>query len=412
VLNNTNLINNKLKDFAINITASVLLIGMTQLVVYPLLGRWLSTAEYGTMLTLIGIMNAVGSSFGGALNNAKILLASQYDKEHLSGDSNIFAVFSSIACFIFAFCLSSIIQHKIEPNNALIGIVSMLVFFRAFYSAAFRIKINYKRVLISNLFGVLGYAVGILLVYYSSCWILAFLCGELFPCIYVSNKSFILREPFKTTSLLKQLSTRFGFYFVSNGLTYIITYMDRFFLFPILGSTAVSTYTTASLLGKMAGIALTPITGVLLSYYCKEGNITKKQLGRRLLVFSFISLLVYSIIVAFGYPILVLLYPTLAPLAKPYFYVANLGSIILLLGDSILPTVLRYAKPQWAAIVQATFAIFYILIGIGGMMWNGLFGYCIAVLAVNILRLLMLVAVSFYSIAKGNMTEMGCTEID
>ena len=84
----------KTKDFAINILASVVLTFMTQLVVYPSLGRWLSAAEYGSMLTLIGVINAVGSSFGGALNNARILMDSEYTSEGISGDSNIFAVFS------------------------------------------------------------------------------------------------------------------------------------------------------------------------------------------------------------------------------------------------------------------------------------------------------------------------------
>ncbi len=394
----------KLSDFAISILSSVLLTAMTQVVVYPLLGKWLSTAEYGTMLTLIGIINAVGSSLGGALNNAKILLASEYEREHLSGDSNIIASLSALLCFLLTISISALIQQAVTWNIVIIGAVSMLVFFRAFYSAAYRIQINFKKTLISNVCGVLGYAIGIFFVYLSGYWIIAFLCGELFACIYIACTSFIVKEPFKCTKFLTQYITRFCYYTVTNGVSYFITYMDRFFLFPILGAEMVSIYTTASLLGKTLGIVLNPINGVLLSYYCKDGVLSKKQLVKRLLIFSGLAILSYIFIITVGYPVLRFLYPTLAPLAKPYFYIANLGAIILLLGNTLSPTVLRYAKPQWTFIIQSSFAIAYVIMGIGGMRWNGLFGYCIAVLMVNSLRLIMLVAVSFRAISKDNLT--------
>lgn len=390
----------KIKDFGVSILASVILSFTTQLAVYPLLGRWFTPAEYGTMLTLIGLMNALGSSFGGALNNSKILMNSTYEKENAKGDSNILAVCCMVACFLLTLSFSFLIETEKFLNILMVSMISMLVFFRAFYSAAYRIQINFVKILISNVCGAVGYGVGLVVVYFTKQWYFAFLFGEGFSCLFILFTSFIIKEPFRRTKLFKQFSIRFGFYFVSNAVTYLITYMDRFFLYPVLGPDSVSIYTTASILGKTLGIILTPISGVLLSYYSKDGNITKKQLSSRILIFLGLATLAYGAIALVGYPILNLFYPTLAPLAKPYFLLANLGAVILLLGDAITPTILRYAKPMWITIIQVVFVIAYVGFGILGMFWKGLMGYCLAVILVNSIRYGLLVLIAFFSISS------------
>lgn len=396
----------KFKDFFINILASILLTGMTQIFVYPMLGRYFSASEYGTILTLIGVVNAIGASLGSPLNNTKILMNSLYKHKKYEGDYNLVAIGCIIVSFFSTTIISSVVRQQFTNESIALGIITALVFYRAYYSAGYRIVINYNKVLCSNICGVIGYIVGIILLNITGKWYWIFLCGEAFSCVYITFTSNIVKSPIKRTPLFGKMLERFGCYFVANSFSYGISYMDRFFLYPILGAESVSMYTTASILGKVAGIIMTPISGVLLTYYCKEDNLTIKQFKKRMNIYFVLSIIAYLGIVILGYPILKILYPTLAPMARPYFYVANLGSIVLLLGDTIMPTLLRYAKPFWAPTVQGIFASCYIIVGFIGMKLVGLSGFCYAVLAVNTIRVAILLVVSFVTIKKLNIKEI------
>ena len=74
------------KDFGLNLFASLIATGVAQLMLYPLLLRYMSSERYGAMLTVMGIANTIAVSCGGSLNNTRLLLQSDYEKENLTGD--------------------------------------------------------------------------------------------------------------------------------------------------------------------------------------------------------------------------------------------------------------------------------------------------------------------------------------
>ena len=54
-------------------------------------------------------------------------------------------------------------------------------------------------------------------------------------------------------------------------------YLDRLLLLPILGGSAVSVYTVASFAGKSLGVLMTPMAGVLLSYYAQKDYVMTRK---------------------------------------------------------------------------------------------------------------------------------------
>ena len=76
------------KDFFYNILASVILTGVMQVVVYPFLALKFNNQEYGTLLTIMGIANTVIVAFGNTLNNVRLIVNNDYEREHLEGDFN------------------------------------------------------------------------------------------------------------------------------------------------------------------------------------------------------------------------------------------------------------------------------------------------------------------------------------
>ena len=72
------------KDFFYNILASVILTGVMQVVVYPFLALKFNNQEYGTLLTIMGIANTVIVAFGNTLNNVRLIVNNDYEREQQS----------------------------------------------------------------------------------------------------------------------------------------------------------------------------------------------------------------------------------------------------------------------------------------------------------------------------------------
>lgn len=393
-----------MKDFMLNIIASLIFTIATQLLAFPYLSRIMSGEEYGLLLTVMGIVNVVGVSLGNPLNNTRILLNSEYERQNLNGDYNLIFVFCVVINIIFVGFISTMILK--EFNTIVIGciIISVLMLFRAYYSASYRIVINYKKNLYSSVFGLLGYILGIVVTHFTGLWVFTFILGELFACIYIYFTANIVHDKFQVTSLFKKSTKKYLLIMSAAILATMMTYMDRFFIYPVLGAEQVSIYNVASFLGKTAGIVMIPITGVLLTYYAKEATLTISQFYKRMGLFTLISLMFYLTILLIGIPITRVLYPTLVEDAIPIFSIANLATAIFILGNTIQPTLLRFCSAKWQPFIQGIYVILYLFIGYIGMKSNGLIGFCYAVVIVNIVKIIIMLFIVTLSLQSKKIT--------
>ncbi|WP_291569566.1 lipopolysaccharide biosynthesis protein [Clostridium sp. UBA4548] len=405
-------INNKkgiLKDFILNILASLVFTFATQIIAYPYLSRMMSNKEYGLLLTVMGIVNSIGVSLGNPLNNTRILLQPQYEKKGLSGDYNIIFIACILLDIVVVFILSSIVLNK--EWLSIIGCIaiSVLVLFRAYYSASYRITINYRKNLYLSIFGFLGYIFGIGITYKTGLWIATFLFGELLSCIYIFFTATIIHDRFQITELFNTSLKKYLLIMTAAILSTMMTYMDRFFIYPILGAEQVAIYNVASFLGKTAGIVMNPIAGVLLTYYAKEEEMTISQFYKRTGIFVGFCILFYFGILLFGIPITRILYPTIANSTKRFFAISNLATTVFILGNIIQPTLLRFCSAKWQPIIQGVYFIIYILLGILGMKSYGLVGFCYSVLIANTVKIIMMISITTWTLYNnkkgGNKNE-------
>lgn len=382
------------KDFSLNIIASIIITIATQLIAYPYISRILSSYEYGIILTVMGVVNAVGVSLGNPLNNTRILLQSEYDEENLNGDYNIIFLFAVLVNTIIVGVVTIFVLGRFEYIVIGCIVISILVLFRAYYSASYRIIINYKKNLYSNIFGFIGYLIGIVVSYLTNNWIYIFILGELLSCIYIFFTANIVHDRFGITKLFNKSLRKYGFIMFAAVLSTVLTYVDRFFIYPLLGAEQVSIYTVASYLGKTAGIVMNPISGVLLTYYAKESKMSLGKFYKRVGVFTICSIIVYIGIIILGLPITKILYPTLIDKALPFFWIANLAAIIFILGNTIQPTLLRYCNEKWQPVIQGIYFILYFLLGSFGMKKYGLIGFCYSSLIVNIVKIVIMMLIT------------------
>ncbi|MHB1454440.1 MAG: lipopolysaccharide biosynthesis protein [Saccharofermentanales bacterium] len=388
------------KDFTLNIIASIILTIATQIIAYPFLSRIMSIEEYGLLLTIMGIVNAVGVALGNPLNNARILLQHRYEKENLNGDFNIiFMVCALIGAFTVT-VLSIIVSKRFDIVIIGCVIISLLILFRSYYSASYRIIINYKKNLLASLWGFAGYGVGICITYFTHLWIFTFIFGELFSCIYIYFTAVIIHDKIRITSLFRTSFNKYIFIMLAAILVTAATYMDRFFIYPILGAEKVAVFNVASFLGKTAGIVMIPITSVLLTYYAKEKNLTLSQFYKRTGLFFITALLFYLAILCFGVPITRILYPTLANESIPFFAIANLATTVFILGNTLQPTLLRYCDVKWQPIIQVVYFGLYLVVGYLGMIYNGLSGFCYSILIVNVIKIVIMLCIATFSLYR------------
>lgn len=380
------------RDFTLNIVASALLTGVTQLLVYPGLSRMVAPDEYGSLLTAMAAVNVIGMSLGGSLNNTRILLQSDYDRQGVMGDYNMIFAILAMVTVPLTVAILTITGLASGLNLAGSAVVAVLILWRAYYSASYRIRIDYRKNLASSVVGAAGYGLGMVLAKSTGYWSVAFIAGELFACLYIGLTGHLVRESMRRTGLLVCTLRKYAFLLGASVLGALDLYLDRFLIYPILGASEVSTYVVASFLGKSMGLLMGPIAGVLLTYYAKASGLTRTQFLRQLELMAAASVAGYALIILIGRPITVLLYPAIAEFAMPYFAVANLASVVFVVGNMIQPSVLRFCDARWQPVIQGGYLLAYVAFGVLGAYVAGLWGLCWAVLGANVMRCLVMIA--------------------
>lgn len=391
------------KDFILNILASTIYTFSTQILAYPFLSRIMSASDYGLLLILMGLANAIGVALSNPLNNTRILLQKKYSDNKVVGDFNLIFTLGLFVNIFLIIITSIIIIGKLDTDIIFIIVISVLIMFRSYYAVSYRLVINYRRFLYSSLFGLLGYLVGISVSFLTGVWGFTFVFGEIFACYYIYKTSKeLVFEKVTITHLFNSTFKKYSLIMSAAFLSTVMTYMDRFFIYPFLGPGQVSVYNVASFLGKTGGIILMPIAGVLLTYYAKENGMSLKTFYKRFLSFLGVATLFFLGILIFGKFVTGFLYPTLIDDAIPYFIVANLATTIFILGNTIQPTLLRYCSSKWQPVIQTSYLAIYLILGIFAMKEYGLMGFCFSVLISNIFKIILMLAIVIYTFKKSN----------
>lgn len=385
-----NRVKNVSKDFIYNIIASLLFTGVLQVVVYPVLASKFDQ-EYGTILTIMGIVNAIAVSLGNTLNNVRLIMNSAYDEKQVSGDYNIILAGAVAIAIIVVAAITGIYFKQPAAQAVGISIYTALLVFRYYHCVQFRIILNFKKIMQGNVCGALGFQVGIFFLYFIPIWCIPFLLSEIFYIGYVLKNTDLYKEKYGRTALFPQTFHKYLVLIVSGLAGNLLTYMDRLIIYPLLGSDAVSTYTVASVFGKSLSIVMTPVAGVLLGYYAQSNfKMTKKLFWKINGVTIALSAAFMGVLVFAAPFVLQILYPGIYQSAIPYLFWANLAATISVSGSMTQAAVLKFA-PAWVQVVkEGIYAVIYIVLGILWLNSYGLMGFCFAALLANVARLLVL----------------------
>ena len=205
------------------------------------------------------------------------------------------------------------------------------------------------------------------------------------------------KETLKTTALLRSTASAYLQLAFVNLISNLLMYADRIIIYPILGPDSVSYYSTAAFFGKSAGIVMTPIAGVLLSYFSQKNFKASRKLFMLVNGLSLGCLVVFQLGCWLAAPWATkLLYPTLYDQSLPYIFWANLGAVINIAGNMAQPMLLKSCSTKYLMAIQILYGIAYAACSAWLLPIYGLMGFCAATILANLIRLLAFYGLGFW----------------
>ena len=376
-------------DFFLSILASVINTFARQIVVFPMLAARLTDADYGTVLTVIGLVNVLVALVGGTLNNIRLIRHSKYEEVGIQGDFLWLCTAGAVIGMVCCAVLSAVFRLS-AATSAILGIYILINNFYQYATAYFRLNLDFKRNMIVNVVASVAYIAGCFLFATPQLWPMVFLLGEGAGLAYTALTTRFYKEGFSRTLLFRDTTKAYLELVFVNLISNLLMYADRMIIHPILGPESVSYYSTASFFGKSAGIVMTPIAGVLLGYFSQKNFTASKKL------FSLVNGLSLACLVVFlgGCWLFApwftkLLYPTLYEQSAPYIFMANLGAVISIAGNMAQPMLLKGCSTKYLMAIQFIYGVVYLACSLLMLPIYGLSGFCVATIIANSVRLLL-----------------------
>lgn len=361
---------------------------LLQLIVLPIVGNVLGEIEYGRAITFISFSTLCSVPLGNVLNNVRLLNNETYIEEKVSGDFNLLLIVNTIMN------IGLMITGSIFYQNTIFGTVLLILFsslnlLREYLLVAFRITLNYKNILFNNIFLGAGYLLGLLLFLLFGYWELIYLIGNAMSIIFIIHKSNILREGIHKTKLFRNTSMQMIILLVAMFLNTSLNYVDKLLIYPLMGASAVTIYYSASLMGKLVSMLISPLSNVLLSYVVKI-NISKKFNNLKLLLFLFIfGTIGYGATLIISDPLMKILYFNWYEEAMRLIPITNLTAVFTAITAVLNTLILRFKNVFWQLNINLITLLLYLVLSITFYNIGGLYGFAFGVLTATGLKLLI-----------------------
>lgn len=377
------------KDMFYNLVATALPILAMQLLILPVINMRTSQEIYGSVIVYWSILNAVPVMVGNAICNARLLLQREYEEKEITGDFNIvLTVFiaATLCCMIgIAFAL----KCGLEDGIFLIATAGVMVLYN-YAVVFFRIEINYKRMLISNICMTVGYAIGLALFLLGGSWAVVFFLGQVCGLGYLVWATPWKNETFQKTCLIKKSFSMTASLMAALLLAGFAAYSDRLILAPLAGSAILAVYYIATLVGKLVVMAVSPCSTVLLSYMVKRDSISEVPVKKYLIVFAVIGIVFWIVSCIVANPVLSLLYPNQASEAVFYVPICTAASVFVSGCSMFNALLMRFRESRWQVMTNGLYLVLICALTPFFFTYAGLLGYCFAVLLAALIKFVLI----------------------
>lgn len=377
---------------AYTIGSALMMNGVLQLVVNPMLNRVMGADQMGFMLYIMGLVAIVCPSIGQALNTSRLVVRRNYAVSN--GDYHILVLlFGGIGTAITLVAA----RDSLEGGSAVVCtiLILMTTAFRYYCDVEYRLSLNYRRYFCYYAILTGGYLAGLVVYLFTDNWFLVYLTGETGALLYVAFTGQIFHSLFKVSEYFNKALQRGSFLVMSYLINNIALNIDRVVLKNMIGNEAVTQYYVASLIGKTLVILVAPINTILISYLTKkEENINKKQYLKLAGAGCAVSV-VFFICASVATPIFILLFygTTLYQSVKNILILVNITQILNVFSAYLLMIILSFTEEKLQMLLQSFYMAVMIVAVVIGTYRYGMLGFTAASLMVNALRALVVFCV-------------------
>lgn len=376
----------------------VLLNVVAQIAVFPLLARLFGESGYGDIQYLSAYLNIFAMSAGCAASLARMTAPPERRLEN-NGDYQWLLTVLCLLCLPVFFLICRFGGVAMDAATALCYyLLFVAMTFRFYADVSYKLTLRYRRYFLFYCCIGAGYALGAFLAWRTRIWPLALLPGEAAGVLFAYLADGTLRRrAWRLSPAFGQVMRVVLLLFLSEGISYLIANADRLILKFLIGSSAVTVYYLATLVGKTMTLITIPLNGVILGYLARyEGSLGRR--GARWIFFgSLISFVFFTCVCVFGgYLMLLWLYPAELDAVRPFLLVGSFAQVIYFTTSMITVILARFAKKSYQLIVNGAFGICFFAVGIPATLGYGLWGFSLGVIAANLLRWTLAVLLSAY----------------
>lgn len=380
-------------DFILSFSAVALMNFTLQILVYPRLQTQLGEMVFGQMIYMLGIIDIFAPAIGLASNNDRLL--HQKTENSVNGDY-LFAILilggiTGIGVWLFLG----------RPSIIPFFLLYFATILRTYLVVQFRLNLNYKHYFAFYVCVSIGYLIGANLLYSALGWMGVLLVGELLAVVYVLCTGTILRPPYRLTDAFGATMKGITVLSLSTLAANCAVYMDRILLGFFLSDETVTYYYVASLLGKTIVMVVNPLNVVLVSYLTRVKNKLNSKIYLQVCGACMgMAALAYGAVLLI-YPFFVqLLYPDLYDNVIRLGILGNLAPILFFAGSLLITLLLVICTPIWQLIIQGCYLLLFAVLAIIGIANSGLYGFAIAAVIANAIRLAAIIFVGLIYIRK------------
>lgn len=368
---------------------------MLQFISLPFIGSRLGAESYGEIVYLISLFTLISFPIGNVLNNVRLLNDKEYKENNINGDFNLLLIVA-IGIASIVFILFSLQNSSIKVLDVfLIVTIIILSILREYFIVTFRLNLNFKRIVINNIYLSIGYFFGTYIFIVTEYWEFIYILGLILSNLFIFRKTNLIFEGFKKTKLFKKTLKDSLYLYSASLIKNLITQADKLLLFPLLGPKNVAIYYSANIIGKIISMFINPANTVILSYLVKVDR--KVKLSLYLIATIIIGSVFYILILFIGPLFLKIFYQSWYVESSALLKYTSAAAIISVIAGLLQPFNIKFNDLRWQLIINATNLIVYILLAVILTNLFGLIGFSIGVLITSIFNLIVQTIIYYMS---------------
>lgn len=378
----------------------LLMNGILQIIIYPLLTRRMGSASMGNVLYIMGLVAIICPSIGQSLNTSRLVVRREHEVSNGDYDSALllYGAVGSIIALVAGYFYES--YTGILSG---IGVVLLIILtvFRYYADVEYRLNLNYKRYFIYYVFLSVGYLAGFGVYYLTGSWYPVFILGESAALAYVAFSGEVFHNFLSRSEKFPIVMSKGTILMLSYIITNTTLNIDRLVLRSLIDSTAVTQYYVISLIGKTLVLLIAPVNTIIISYLTrKEKTINRKQF----LLFVGTGLgvsLVFFLACQIVTPLFVkIFYGEMYEQVHMYITGANLTQILGLLSAFLFIVVLTFTSEKWQLILQVGHLSVLLVLVVACTASYGMNGFIYANMTANVLRVLAVIGLGLWKVRK------------